>query len=211
MSEFQIVAPKDIEKESFRIIGEELARLGKTLPADQEPVTKRVIHTTADFSFADTLEFSPDAVNIGREVIKQGPTIVTDTQMALSGINKKRLAQWGGTVRCFMSDPDVAEEAQARHVTRAAVSMERAAKIEGPVIYAIGNAPTALIELHEQIGRGEAHPAFLIGVPVGFVNVEYSKELFRGCGVPYIINFGRKGGSNVAASIVNALMYGIAD
>ena len=207
MRELMHVLPQDIEKESFRIIGEELAEMGIELPEDEEPVTKRVIHTTADFSFAHTLAFSENAVGIARDLIRQGATIVTDTNMALTGINKKTLAQFGGQAVCYMADESVAAEAKERGCTRAAVSMERASKLEGPVIYAIGNAPTALIELKDLMDRGESSPAFVIGVPVGFVNVEYSKELFRDAGVPYIINFGRKGGSTIAAAICNAILY----
>ena len=207
LNELMHVLPQDIEKESFRIIGEELDKMGISIPKEQEPITKRVIHTTADFGFVDTLEYSENAVSIAKNLIRSGATIVTDTNMALTGINKKRLAQYGGKACCFMADESVAKEAKERGVTRASVSMERAAAIEGPVIYAIGNAPTALIELKDLMDKGVSKPAFIIGVPVGFVNVVYSKELFRNAGVPYIINFGRKGGSNIAAAICNAIIY----
>lgn len=209
MQEFVRVAPSDIEAESFRIITETLSEMNITLADDIAPIVKRVIHTTADFSFADTLSFSTDAVNVARELIMNSATIVTDTNMTLAGINKKRLERFGVRVKCFMSDEDVIKEARERNVTRAAVSVERASLIAGPVIYSVGNAPTALIELDRLIKEGQMSPAFIIGVPVGFVNVEYSKELFRGSNIPHIINFGRKGGSNVAAAIVNALVYGI--
>ena len=207
MKELMHVLPQDIEKESFRIIGEELQAMGVVLPEDQEPVTKRVIHTTADFTFVDSLEYTEGAVEKARELIRRGATIVTDTNMALTGISKPSLAKCGAKAVCFMADPDVAAEAKERGVTRASVSMERAQALEGPVIYAIGNAPTALIELHDIMERGGRKPDFIIGVPVGFVNVEYSKELFRNSGVPYIINFGRKGGSTIAAAICNAILY----
>lgn len=209
MQEFVRVAPSDIEAESFRIITETLSEMNIALADDIAPIVKRVIHTTADFSFADTLSFSTDAVNVARELIMNSATIVTDTNMTLAGINKKRLERFGVRVKCFMSDEDVIKEARERNVTRAAVSVERASLIAGPVIYSVGNAPTALIELDRLIKEGQMSPAFIIGVPVGFVNVEYSKELFRGSNIPHIINFGRKGGSNVAAAIVNALVYGI--
>lgn len=209
MQEFVRVAPSDIEAESFRIITETLSEMNITLADDIAPIVKRVIHTTADFSFADTLSFSTDAVNVARELIMNSATIVTDTNMTLAGINKKRLERFGVRVKCFMSDEDVIKEAKERNITRAAVSVERASLIAGPVIYSVGNAPTALIELDRLIKEGQMSPAFIIGVPVGFVNVEYSKELFRGSNIPHIINFGRKGGSNVAAAIVNALVYGI--
>lgn len=209
MQEFVRVAPSDIEAESFRIITETLSEMNIALADDIAPIVKRVIHTTADFSFADTLSFSTDAVNVARELIMYSATIVTDTNMTLAGINKKRLERFGVRVKCFMSDEDVIKEAKERNITRAAVSVERASLIAGPVIYSVGNAPTALIELDRLIKEGQMSPAFIIGVPVGFVNVEYSKELFRGSNIPHIINFGRKGGSNVAAAIVNALVYGI--
>ena len=207
MSEIEIVKPSEIEKRSFEIIGVELNKMGIVLPKAQEKITKRAIHTTADFDYATTLKFSENAVEIAEEIIKSGCYIVTDTNMALSGINKKVLSDFDGEARCFMADEDVAAEAKERGVTRATVSMERASRLDRPVIYAIGNAPTALISLKELMDRGCMTPAFIIGVPVGFVNVVAAKELFLGGDVPYIINEGRKGGSNVAAAICNALLY----
>lgn len=207
--EFMKVAPSDIEEESFRIITNKLNEMNIVLDEIEAPVVKRVIHTTADFSFADTLEFSKDAVEKARELIRNAATIVTDTNMTLSGINKKRLERFGVRVKCFMADDDVAREAKERNITRASVCVERASLISGPVIYSVGNAPTALIALDEFIKSGKMEPAFIIGVPVGFVNVEYSKELFRNSDIPHIINWGNKGGSNVAAAIINALVYGI--
>lgn len=206
MRDIEIVRPQDIEKRSFQIIGEELASRGIVLPAEQENITKRVIHTTADFEYVKTLTFSEGAVEVAKELIRSGADIVTDTNMGLSGVNKKVLATFGGTAHCFMADEDVAQEARRRQVTRATVSMERAMGIGKPVIFAIGNAPTALISLYELMEQGK-RPAFVIGVPVGFVNVEAAKELFLESDVPYIINRGRKGGSNVAAAICNALLY----
>ena len=201
----EIVKPMDIEKRSFEIITE---LLGDTpIAPENELVVKRVIHTSADFDYAKNLYFSPDAVKKGIEALKTGCDIVTDTQMAKAGINKTVLGKLGGQVHCFMSDEDVAAEAKRRGVTRAMVSMEKAASLEKPCIFAIGNAPTALIRLHELIGEGVVAPALIIGVPVGFVNVVEAKELFIGGDTPYIIARGRKGGSNVAASIVNALLY----
>lgn len=205
MSQFIHVKPEDIEAESFRIIQTILDEKGIVLDPAQAPVIKRVIHTTADFSFTETLTFSQGAIEKAVSLIKNKATIVTDTNMGLAGINKTRLTKYGCTCRCFMAEPDVAAEAKERGVTRATVSMERAFDLEGPVIFAIGNAPTALIEINRIMTEQGKKPDFIIGVPVGFVNVEYSKELFRDSGVPYIINFGRKGGSNVAAAIVNAL------
>ena len=208
-TQIEYVRPDEIEKRSFEIIGRELEQRGVVLDAVQEPVTKRVIHTTADFDYADTLVYSENAVEKARNLIKNGAHIVTDTNMAKAGINKKRLAGYGGEVHCFMADEDVAAEAKSRGVTRATVSMERAAALHRPVIFAIGNAPTALISLHEMTQEGVFTPAFIIGVPVGFVNVEAAKELIIQSDVPHIVNRGRKGGSNVAAAICNALVYGI--
>lgn len=206
MPDFMHVQPADIEKESFRIITETLKEMGVVLDDVTAPIIKRVIHTTADFSFIESLSFSVDAVSKAHELIKNGATIVTDTNMTLAGINKTRLSKFGCEMRCFMADEDIAKEAKERGVTRATVSMEKASRIEGPVIFSVGNAPTALISIKELMDKEGFEPDFIIGVPVGFVNVEYSKELFRDSSVPYIINFGKKGGSNIAAAIINALV-----
>ena len=199
--------PEQIEKRSFEIIDGELKKRGIVLPKEQEMITKRVIHTTADFEYTDTLTFSEGAVGIARELLKKGADIVTDTNMALSGINKRSLARLGGEVHCYMADETVAKLARERGTTRAAVSMEMAARIQKPVIFAVGNAPTALIQIYEMMQSSSWRPAFVIGVPVGFVNVEAAKELILQADVPFIINRGRKGGSNVAAAICNALIY----
>lgn len=203
----EIIKPMDIEKRSFEIITEILG--DKKLNPENELVIKRVIHTSADFDYADNLAFSDGAVSKGIEALKNGCDIVTDTQMAKSGINKTILAKLGGQVHCFMSDPDVAAEAKGRGITRAIVSMEHAAKLEKPCIFAIGNAPTALISLKELIEAKSIAPALIIGVPVGFVNVIESKELIMQAGIPYIVARGRKGGSNIAAAICNAMLYQI--
>lgn len=199
--------PEQIEQRSFEIIDGELKKRGIVLPKEQEMITKRVIHTTADFEYTDTLTFSEGAVGIAMELLKKGADIVTDTNMALSGINKRSLAGLGGEVHCYMADETVAKLARERGTTRAAVSMEIAAKIQKPVIFAVGNAPTALIQIYEMMQGSDWRPAFVIGVPVGFVNVEAAKELILQTDVPFIINRGRKGGSNVAAAICNALIY----
>lgn len=199
--------PEQIEQRSFEIIDGELKKRGIVLPKEQEMITKRVIHTTADFEYTDTLTFSEGAVGIARELLKKGADIVTDTNMALSGINKRALAGLGGEAHCYMADETVTRIAKERGWTRAAVSMEEAAKIRKPVIFAIGNAPTALIQIYDMMKNSAWKPAFVIGVPVGFVNVEAAKELILNMEVPYIINRGRKGGSNVAAAICNALIY----
>ncbi len=204
MTEIQKIAPMDIERESVRIITEELG--DRKLDPALAPIVKRVIHTTADFDYADNLAFSPDVLRHALDALKGGAAIVTDTQMALAGINKRAAEKLGCSAFCFMSDEDVAREAKAQGVTRARVSMDKAARLGENVIFAIGNAPTALIRLREHIDAGY-RPKLIIGVPVGFVNVVASKELILETDVPHIVARGRKGGSNVAACIVNALLY----
>lgn len=203
--EIEYVLPADIEKRSFEIIESELG--DRTIPDEIKPVVLRVIHTTADFDYYDNLCFSENAVEKVSEILKAGAVIVTDTNMAKSGINKKVLEKLGCEVMCFMSDEDVAEAAKQNGMTRAAASVDKAAKLGRPVIYAAGNAPTALIRIAEHIENGTFRPAFVIGVPVGFVNVVASKEMIMQSGVPYIVARGRKGGSTVAAAICNALLY----
>lgn len=209
MQEIEYILPAEIEKRSFEIIGRELKQQGIVLAPENEPVIKRAIHTTADFDYAHTLTFSEHAVALAQQLLKDGADIVTDTNMALAGINKKKLQACGGMVHCFMADEDVAALAKERSITRASVSMEKAAKLKKPVIFAIGNAPTALLSLYDMIETGAFRPAFIIGVPVGFVNVEAAKERILSTDVPCIVNRGRKGGSNVAAAICNALLYTI--
>ena len=199
------IKPMDIEKRSFEIITEILG--DRKLDPENELVIKRAIHTSADFDYADNLVFSEHAVQKGIAALKAGCDIVTDTQMAKAGINKTILGKLGGEVHCFMSDPDVAAEAKERGITRAIVSMEKAAKLQKPLIFAIGNAPTALVCLKEMMDAGKVKPALIIGVPVGFVNVVESKELIMESEVPHIVARGRKGGSNVAAAICNAMLY----
>lgn len=197
--------PMDIERRSFEIIAEEMG--DRVLDPEYDLLIRRVIHTTADFDYADNLCFSPHAVRVAMEAIRRGAHIVTDTTMALSGINKRALAQFGGEVHCFIGDPDVAWEAKRRGVTRSLVSMEKAAHALGPCIFAIGNAPTALFSIRDLVRAGALAPKLVIGVPVGFVNVVEAKEELMGLGVPYIVARGRKGGSNVAAAIVNSILY----
>lgn len=199
------IKPTDIEKRSFEIITEILG--DKKLDPKNEKIIKRAIHTSADFEYADSLYFSDNVTDTLIEAIKNGVDIVTDTQMAKSGINKRTLKKFGGEVHCFMSDEDVAIEAKSRGVTRAIVSMEKACTLNKPVIFAIGNAPTALIKLKELIEQNKINPVGIIGVPVGFVNVVESKEQIIKAGVPCIVARGRKGGSNIAAAICNALIY----
>ena len=196
--------PMEIEKRSFAILSSELT---VALPEENEMVVKRVIHATADFDFAETLVFSEHAVARALEALAGGCDIVTDTQMAKAGINKKVLSELGGAVHCFMSDEDVAREALRRGTTRAAVSMEKAARLEKPCAVAVGNAPTALLALYDLIEAGKIRPAFVVGAPVGFVNVVEAKETIMKADVPYIVARGRKGGSGVAAAFCNALLY----
>ncbi|MDO4632836.1 MAG: precorrin-8X methylmutase [Eubacteriales bacterium] len=202
--ELEKVQPMEIERRSFEIISEEL---GRELPEDLAPIIKRCIHTSADFEYADSLCFSEDVVAKAIAALKKGACIVTDTQMAKSGINKKALAKFGGEAFCFISDEDVAEKAKAEKSTRATASMDKAAAMDRPLIFAIGNAPTALVRLYELIEEKKISPELIIGVPVGFVNVVQSKELIMETDVPYIVARGRKGGSNIAACICNALLY----
>ena len=204
--ELEQVKPAEIEKRSFEIITEEL---GDTiLIPGTEPIVKRCIHTSADFDYVDNLVFSDHVVERALKALRGGASIVTDTQMGKSGINKKKLAEYGGHVYCFMSDEDVAEAAKKGGTTRAQASMDKAARLSEKLIFAIGNAPTALVRLYELIKEGKINPELIIGVPVGFVNVVQSKELILGLkDTPYIVAKGRKGGSNIAACICNALLY----
>ena len=203
--ELKEVLPMDIEKRSMEIIGEELGEV--QLDPDKASIVKRVIHTSADFDYARNLRFSEGVVAQALAVLQQGATIVTDTKMACVGINKPGLRKLGGQAVCFMDDPEVAAHAKAVGSTRAAACMEKAAALPGPLIIAIGNAPTALVKLDELVRAGKIKPALVIGVPVGFVNVVEAKELIMQTGIPYIVAVGRKGGSNAAAAICNALIY----
>ena len=201
----QNVLPNDIEKRSMEIIAEELGEV--KLDEEKLSIIKRVIHTSADFDYVRTLHFSEDAVQKALEALKNGATIVTDTNMAKAGINKAGMDKLGCKAVCYMADPDVAAQAKIEGSTRAAACMEKACLIEGPVIIAIGNAPTALVRLDELIKAGKIKPELIIGVPVGFVNVVEAKELIMQAGVPYIFVFFFFCGSNVAAAICNALIY----
>ena len=205
LERIELVKPADIEARSMEIIRQELQ--GETWPEPEFSIVKRCIHTSADFEYADNLRFSEHAAMRGVEALRRGAVIVTDTKMAWSGINKKKLSEYGGEAFCFMADEDVAEEAKKRECTRAAVCMERGAALDREVIFAVGNAPTALIRLYELIQEGKVRPALIIGAPVGFVNVVEAKELIMTAGVPYIVPRGRKGGSNIAATVCNAMLY----
>ena len=206
--ELQNVLPADIEKRSMEIIGEELGEV--KLDEEKLSIIKRVIHTSADFDYVRTLHFSEGAVEKALTALKNGATIVTDTNMAKAGINKAGMEKLGCKAVCYMADSDVALRAKEAGSTRAAACMEKACLIEGPVIIAVGNAPTALVRLDELINEGKIKPELVIGVPVGFVNVVEAKEIIMQSGAPYIVARGRKGGSNVAAAICNALIYKLA-
>ena len=201
--------PAEIERESMRIIGAELAARGVCVPEEHRAVVLRVIHTTADFDYAENLRFTPDAPRLAQAAL-HGGNIVTDSNMALAGISKPALRKLGCEAHCYIAEAFIAQQARERGVTRAVVSMDHAVSLFPGAVYAVGNAPTALLRLAEHIGRG-LRPALLIGVPVGFVNVEESKEralaVCREFGVPAIVAMGRKGGSTVAAAICNALLY----
>jgi len=201
-----IISPAEIEKTSFAMIGEQLG--DRQLNPDYQSIIKRVIHTTADFDYADNLVFSDGVAELAKSVLKGGANLVTDTKMAQAGINKKALEQLGCSVNCFIDAPEVAEQARATGVTRARVAVDYAVQnLSDPIIFVVGNAPTALIRLYELIVSGTFKPALIIAVPVGFVNVVESKEMILELDVPSIVARGQKGGSNVAAAICNALLY----
>ena len=205
IDQIERLKPMEIEQRSFEIISQEA---GDAIPDDERAmIIKRVIHTSADFDYIQNLCFSENAVQIAQKALKNGAWIVTDTKMALSGINKKSLQLAGGEAHCFISDEDIAQAAKEQGTTRASVCVDKAARLGRPLIYAVGKAPTALIRLYELIRQGTFRPELIIGVPVGFVNVVQSKELIMQTDVPYIVAKGRKGGSNVAAAICNALLY----
>lgn len=207
------VLPKDIENRSMEIIESEIPSefLDKIDPLEKL-VIKRAIHTSADFDYLENLKFSKDAIKKAIDAIKNGATIVTDTNMAKAGINKREIAKYGGEVLCFMADEDVANEAKLKGTTRATACIDKAAKLDKPIILAIGNAPTALVRIYELVKEGILKPELVIGVPVGFVNVVESKELILKLdNTPYIVARGLKGGSNVAAAICNALLYMLRD
>jgi precorrin-8X/cobalt-precorrin-8 methylmutase len=197
------IKPDEIEKRSFEIIQSELPH-----PLDPvlAPLILRVIHTTADFEYVDTLAFSDGVTLHAARVLRQGVPIVSDTNMVKAGVDKTRLKTFGSDVYCFMQDEDVAETARLTGTTRAKAAIDKAAEMGTPLILAVGNAPTALLRICELKEARQFSPVLVIGVPVGFVNVVESKETLIRSGIPYITAMGRKGGSNVAAAICNALI-----
>lgn len=201
--------PEEIEKKSFEIIASEL---GRDLPEDTKPIVMRAIHTSADFDYADNLVFSENAVERALEAIRNHAAIVTDTNMALAGMNKTAMKQLGLEGFCFVADADIARIAKEKGITRSSAAVDLAFEQYGEnLIFVCGNAPTALLRLRELVRAGMPKPKLVVGVPVGFVNVVQSKEMLielgDEVGFPYIVARGRKGGSNIAASILNALMY----
>ncbi len=204
---YKDLKPAEIEAKSMEIIRHELEAGGITLPEREAPVILRAIHTSADFDYAKNMFFSKDAVIKIEEALRNGACIVTDTQMTKSGINAKALSRYGCEVFCFMSDEDIMEASAATGRTRASLSMDKAADLKRDTVFAIGNAPTALIRLYELVMNGVIEPKGIIAIPVGFVNVTEAKELITELQCPHIVTRGRKGGSNVCAAVVNALLY----
>ncbi len=195
--------PDEIENLSFQIIEREIG--AHNLRNEQWIIVRRMIHTSADFGYKDMIRFHPDAIKSGLDAIRSGKNIITDTNMARVGIRKREIEQFGGRVRCYMNDQQVHSNAKATGVTRAKVAVDMAVEDMQGGIYVIGNAPTALLHLIELVKEQKARPALIIGLPVGFVNAAESKAALMELDYPYISNVGRKGGSNVAASVVNAL------
>ncbi|MBQ3692388.1 MAG: precorrin-8X methylmutase [Clostridia bacterium] len=206
------INPNDIERISMQIIESELADTSH-LSESEKLVVKRVIHATADFEYLNNLKFSENAADTAKNILKQGAVIVTDTQMAFSGISKPALKKLGCEIYCFMSDSDVAETAKNTGTTRAAASVDKAAEMfpDKKIIFVVGNAPTALIRICELAEIGRLSPSFVVGTPVGFVNVVQSKNMIMQTDIPYIVADGRKGGSTVAAAVCNALLYQLYD
>ena len=203
--------PMDIEGESMRIIQAELEARGIVLPPDRAAVVKRVIHTTADFDYGENLWFTSGAAEAGTAALKRGAAIVTDTNMARAGVSAAACERLGAERLCYMADPRMARRAGELGVTRAAAAVDLWAELHPEAVFAVGNAPTALLRMAELIEEGRLRPALVIGVPVGFVNVVESKEriwsVCRERQIPAIVAMGRKGGSAVAAAICNALLY----
>ena len=195
--------PEEIESTSFDIIDAEAGP--HDFNAAQWSIVRRMIHTTADFEFKDMVRIHPGAIGAGIQAIRSGKMIITDTNMARVGIRTKELAQFGVTVKCYMNDPRIHEKAKSNGTTRAKAAVDMAADDMNGGLYVIGNAPTALLRLIELINAGKTRPALIIGLPVGFVNAAESKAALLEMDYPYITNIGRKGGSNLAASVVNAL------
>ncbi|MDR2495447.1 MAG: precorrin-8X methylmutase [Spirochaetaceae bacterium] len=210
--------PQEIEQRSFEIIRQELARLEaaagprrRELTGLEAAVLTRVIHTSADFDYYENLVFTHDAARAGYDLLRAGAWVVTDTVMAFSGIRKRNLERYGGEARCFIADRDVADAARLNGGTRARAGVDKAAGLAAPLVFAVGNAPTALMRMRELYDAGRFSPRMVIAAPVGFVNVEESKALCAALPVPCVIALGRKGGSAVAAAVINALLQDYTD
>lgn len=197
------VQPEQIEEKSFQMIDEEVGEHPFT--PEQYRVVQRVIHASADFELGKSMLFHPKAIEAGIQAIRSGKKVVADVQMIQSGANKTRIEKYGGEIKVYISDPDVMQEAKRLNTTRAIISMRKAIKEVDGGIYAIGNAPTALLELIRLIKEGEAKPGLIIGMPVGFVSAAESKEELAKLDVPFITNIGRKGGSTVTVAALNAI------
>jgi precorrin-8X/cobalt-precorrin-8 methylmutase len=197
------VKPQEIEVQSFKIIDAEAGCHDFT--ASQWHIVRRVIHTSADFEYMETIRIHPGAITAGVNAIRKGRTIVTDTNMARAGIRKKEINRFNGSVQCLITDPMVSKTADETGMTRARVAVDAALPLMENGIYVVGNAPTALLRLIEQITEGRAKPALVVGLPVGFVNAAESKSALVKLDIPFISNVGRKGGSNVAAAVINAI------
>ena len=205
-----IKKPEDIEKRSFEIITEELGEKVEKFTEEELPIVKRVIHTTADFEYADLIEFLEDPISSAKEALSGGCKIYCDTNMIVNGLSKNILKKFNCIPYTLVSDAEVSKEAKARGVTRSIVGMEHAGKDKETKIFLIGNAPTALYKLKEMIEKNEIEkPALVVGVPVGFVGAKESKDVFKDTKVPYITINGRKGGSTVAVSILHGILYQI--
>jgi precorrin-8X/cobalt-precorrin-8 methylmutase len=196
--------PEEIEALSFKIIDEEAG--SHDFPDDQWQIVRRMIHTSADFEYMQTVRFHPEAIAAGIRAIQNGKAVVTDTNMALAGIRKKEIEQFGGSATCLITDPDVVATARKAGSTRAKAAAEAAADMMRGGIYVVGNAPTALFEVLRLMDTQQAAPALVVGLPVGFVNAAESKQALIEHNTPYITNVGRKGGSNIAACVINALI-----
>lgn len=197
--------PKKIEEKSFEII---LSELGEHNFNQRElKIVQRVIHTTADFEYSKLIDIHENAIDILMDELRKGKKIYADTNMVMAGVNKKKLKEFNSRIYNFVHDDDIYEIAKSKGITRSMASIEKAARDKDTTIFAIGNAPTAIFKLLELYNEGIVNPKLVIGVPVGFVGASESKEMLRKSGIPYIVINGRKGGSPVAATIINAIMY----
>ena len=201
--------PEDIEKKSLEIIDSELLEKGITLDEKYAHVISRCIYTSADFDYAESLSFSEGVIEKIEEALRKGCPIITDSKMVQAGIDKTKLKSIGSLTMCFTEAEDVARDAQERGLSRPYVAMEKARLLSRPAIFAVGNEPTALLSIIDMAEKNEIEPVAVIGVPVGFINLEESKTMLMSSGIPYIVNRGRKGGSHIAAAIVNAIQHKI--